>query len=298
MADLLLGKPVGDGLSEATAAQVEELKERGVQPTLAIVRVGERPDDLSYERGACKRAEALGIEVRKFVLPAIGDILPGPKGDGPAQIASSLERQLFDTVERINLDPSIHGCLLLRPLPEGVNEERICNALRPAKDVDGITAASLAGVFMDTGVGFPPCTAQACVEILDHYGINPEGKNIAVVGRSLVIGKPVAMLLLARNATVTLCHSRSADLPAICREADIVVYATGRPRAYGLEYFANGQIILDVGINVDEEGNLCGDVHFAEAEPVVEAITPVPRGVGSVTTAVLMRHVVEAAARA
>ena len=172
------------------------------------------------------------------------------------------------------------------------------NERRAREDVDGITAASLAGVFMDTGVGFPPCTAQACVEILDHYGINPEGKNIAVVGRSLVIGKPVAMLLLARNATVTLCHSRSADLPAICREADIVVYATGRPRAYGLEYFANGQIILDVGINVDEEGNLCGDVHFAEAEPVVEAITPVPRGVGSVTTAVLMRHVVEAAARA
>lgn len=281
MAELLLGKPVGDALSEETAARVAALRARGVQPTLTIVRVGERPDDLSYERGADKRAEALGVAVRKFLLPE-----------------NATEEQLLATIAEVNAAPDIHGCLLFRPLPKGINEERICNALDPAKDVDGITAASLAGVFMGADVGFPPCTAQACVEILDHYGIAVEGKSVAVVGRSLVIGRPVAMLLLARNATVTLCHSRSADLPAICREVDIVVYATGRPRAYGLEHFANGQVILDVGINVDEEGNLCGDVHFAEAEPVVQAITPVPRGVGSVTTAVLMRHVVEAAARA
>lgn len=281
MADLLLGKPVGDVLSEKTAALAEELTDRGIQPTLAIVRVGERPDDLSYERGACKRAEALGIAVRKFLLPE-----------------DASQDDVLAAIAQVNGDASIHGCLLFRPLPKGIDEAAVCNALDPAKDIDGITAGSLAGVFMDTGVGFPPCTAQACVEILDHYGFDVEGKSVAVVGRSLVIGKPVAMMLLARNATVTLCHSRSRELPAICREADIVVYATGRPRAYSLEHFSDGQTVLDVGINVDEEGNLCGDVDFAAAEPVVGAITPVPRGVGSVTTAVLMRHVVEAAAQA
>lgn len=279
MADLLLGKPVGDALSEKTAALAEELTAQGIQPTLAIVRVGERPDDLSYERGACKRAEALGIAVRKFLLPE-----------------DASQDDILAAIAQVNDDASIHGCLMFRPLPKGIDEAAVCNALDPAKDIDGITAGSLAGVFMDTGVGFPPCTAQACVEILDHYGFDVEGKSVAVVGRSLVIGKPVAMMLLARNATVTLCHSRSRELPAICREADIVVYATGRPRAYSLEHFSDGQTVLDVGINVDEEGNLCGDVDFAAAEPVVGAITPVPRGVGSVTTAVLMRHVVEAAA--
>ncbi len=256
----------------------EELTAQGIQPTLAIVRVGERPDDLSYERGACKRAEALGIAVRKFLLPE-----------------DASQDDVLAAIAQVNDDASIHGCLMFRPLPKGIDEAAVCNALDPAKDVDGITAGSLAGVFMDTGVGFPPCTAQACVEILDHYGFDVEGKSVAVVGRSLVIGKPVAMMLLARNATVTLCHSRSRELPTICREADIVVYATGRPRAYSLEHFSGGQTVLDVGINVDEEGNLCGDVDFAAAEPVVGAITPVPRGVGSVTTAVLMRHVVEAA---
>lgn len=280
MADLLLGKPVGDALSEKTAALAEELTAQGIQPTLAIVRVGERPDDLSYERGACKRAEALGIAVRKFLLPE-----------------DASQDDVLAAIAQVNGDASIHGCLLFRPLPKGIDEAAVCNALDPAKDVDGITAGSLAGVFMDTGVGFPPCTAQACVEILDHYGFDVEGKSVAVVGRSLVIGKPVAMMLLARNATVTLCHSRSRELPAICREADIVVYATGRPRAYSLEHFSDGQTVLDVGINVDEEGNLCGDVDFAAAEPLVAAITPVPRGVGSVTTAVLMRHVAEAAAK-
>lgn len=278
MADLLLGKPVGDALSEKTAALAEELTAQGIQPTLAIVRVGERPDDLSYERGACKRAEALGIAVRKFLLPE-----------------DASQDDVLAAIAQVNDDAAIHGCLMFRPLPKGIDEAAVCNALDPAKDVDGITAGSLAGVFMDTGVGFPPCTAQACVEILDHYGFDVEGKSVAVVGRSLVIGKPVAMMLLARNATVTLCHSRSRELPTICREADIVVYATGRPRAYSLEHFSGGQTVLDVGINVDEEGNLCGDVDFAAAEPVVGAITPVPRGVGSVTTAVLMRHVVEAA---
>lgn len=280
MADLLLGKPVADAIAERLSPRIAELRERGTVPKLAIMRVGERPDDLSYERGATKRAEALGIEVERVVLPADAD-----------------EASLLGAIEQANADASIHGCLLFRPLPSGIDEQRVCDALDPRKDVDGITAASLAGVFMDRAEGFPPCTAQACIEMLDHYGIEVAGRNVAVVGRSLVIGKPVAMMLLARHATVTVCHSRSADLPRICREADLVVYATGRGRAYGLEFLAKGQTVLDVGINVDAEGNLCGDVDFEQAEPVVGAITPVPRGVGSVTTGVLMQHVVESALR-
>ena len=278
MADLLLGKPVADAICDDLTPRIEALKAQGIVPKLAIVRVGERPDDLSYERGACKRAEALGIAAEVFALAA-----------------DATKDDVLKTIETVNADESIHGCLLFRPLPNGMDEVRICNALLPEKDVDGITAGSLAGVFMDTAVGFPPCTAQAGVEVLDHYGIEVEGQEVAVVGRSLVIGKPVAMMLLAKHATVTLCHSRSRDLEQVCQRADIVVFATGRPRAYGLEFVAKGHTILDVGINVDEAGELCGDVDFAVAEPAVGAITPVPRGIGSVTTAVLMQHVVRAA---
>lgn len=280
MADLLLGKPVADAISEDVANQVAALKARSITPKLAIVRLGERPDDLSYERSACKRAETLGIAVQVFALGA-----------------EATEDDVLATIQAVNADDAIHGCLLFRPLPAGMDEVRLCNALLPEKDIDGITAGSLVGVFMDTAVGFPPCTAQACIEMLDHYGIGVEGKEVAVVGRSLVIGKPVAMMLLAKHATVTLCHSRSKDLASVCQRADLVVYATGRPRAFGLEFFAKEQTILDVGINVDEAGGLCGDVDFAVAEPVVGAITPVPRGIGSVTTAVLMQHVVQAASR-
>lgn len=280
MADLLLGKPVADAISEDVAYQVAALKARSITPKLAIVRLGERPDDLSYERSACKRAETLGIAVQVFALGA-----------------EATEDDVLATIQAVNADDAIHGCLLFRPLPAGMDEVRLCNALLPEKDIDGITAGSLAGVFMDTAVGFPPCTAQACIEMLDHYGIGVEGKEVAVVGRSLVIGKPVAMMLLAKHATVTLCHSRSKDLASVCQRADLVVYATGRPRAFGLEFFVKEQTILDVGINLDEAGELCGDVDFAVAEPVVGAITPVPRGIGSVTTAVLMQHVVQAASR-
>lgn len=278
MAELLLGKPVADAIAQRLGPRIEVLAQRGVVPTLAIVRVGERPDDLSYERGAAKRAEALGIALARVVLPA-----------------DATQADILSAIEDVNHDDSIHGCLLFRPLPDGIDEMRVCNALRPEKDIDGITAASLAGVFMGLPEGHPPCTAQACIEMLDHYGIEIAGRRVVVVGRSLVIGKPVAMMLLARNATVTLCHSRSEELARICREADLVVYATGRARAYGLGFFAQGQTIIDVGINVDESGELCGDVDIAAAEPLVGAVTPVPRGVGSVTTAVLMAHVVEAA---
>ncbi len=292
MAEMLFGKPVADAISERLVPRIEALRKAqgsgehdmasdAIIPKLAIARVGERPDDLSYERGALKRADALGIEVEVRSFPE-----------------DTSEDELIGALERINSDESIHGCLLFRPLPPSIDEARVCNALLPAKDVDGITTGSLAGVFMDQPWGFPPCTAQACVELLDHYGIEVAGKRVVVVGRSLVIGKPVAMMLLAKNATVTLCHSRSQDLGVICQEAEVVLFATGRARAYGEEFISAGQTVLDVGINVNEAGDLCGDVDFDEVEDTAHAITPVPRGIGSVTTAVLMQHVVEAAERA
>lgn len=278
MATILKGAPVVAAMNEKTAALCEELKAKGVTPTLAVVRVGEREDDLSYERGVTKRCEKVGVGVRKMVLPA----------DAP-------QEELLEVIRQVNEDEGIHGCLLFRPLPRQFDDKTVRAALRPEKDIDGITDQSLAGVFTNTAVGFPPCTAQACMEILEYYGVELSGKRATVVGRSLVVGKPAAMMLDKRNATVTMCNSRTRNLSAVCQEADVVVVAMGRMGAIGGECVRPGQVVVDVGIHVNEEGKLCGDVKFAEAEPVVDAITPVPGGVGTVTTSVLVKHVVEAA---
>ena len=280
MAKQLLGKEVTAALNERIKSQVTELKKQGISPKMAFVRVGERADDLSYERGASKRCETLGVEYEKFVL------------DG-----NCTQEELMNTVKQLNVDDSIHGILMFRPLPKHLDEDAVVAAMDPAKDIDGITAGSMAGVFMGTKQGFAPCTAQACMEILDHYGIDCTGKKAVVVGRSLVVGKPAAMMLIAKNATVTICHTRTVDMPAVVKEADIVIVAAGRPGVIDGRYLAPGQIVIDVGINVNEEGKLCGDVLYEEAEPVVDMITPVPGGVGSVTTSVLVGHVVEAAMR-
>ena len=281
MAEIWKGAPVAEALNARAIAQVEALGARGIHPTLAIIRVGERPDDLSYERGAMKRCEKLGVQVRRFLLP---------------QQAS--QAQLMEAIAQVNGDPGIHGCLLLRPLPPQMDEEAARRALSPAKDVDGITDGSLAGVFTGSGEGYPPCTAQACIEILDHYGYSLQGKRAVVVGRSLVVGKPVAMLLLARHATVTICHTRTQDLPGICRGADLVIAAAGKPRMLTQAYFAPGQVVLDVGIHVLEDGSMCGDVDDEAAQQLAAAVTPVPGGVGTVTTSVLAAQVVAAAGKA
>ena len=279
MAEIWKGAPVAEALNARAIAQVEALGARGIHPTLAIIRVGERPDDLSYERGAMKRCEKLGVQVRRFLLP---------------QQAS--QAQLLEAIAQVNGDPGIHGCLL--PLPPQMDEEAARRALSPAKDVDGITDGSLAGVFTGSGEGYPPCTAQACIEILDHYGYSLQGKRAVVVGRSLVVGKPVAMLLLARHATVTICHTRTQDLPGICRGADLVIAAAGKPRMLTQAYFAPGQVVLDVGIHVLEDGSMCGDVDDEAAQQLAAAVTPVPGGVGTVTTSVLAAQVVAAAGKA
>ena len=280
MAKQLLGKEVTAALNERIKADVATLNAKGIKPTLGIIRVGERPDDLSYERGATKRCETLGVEYKKFLLPA--DVT---------------QEELLKVVDEVNKDDNIHGVLMFRPLPKHIDQTLVENALAAEKDVDCQTDASLGGVFTGKKVGFPPCTPQACMEILDHYGIDCTGKKAVVIGRSLVVGKPAAMMLIKKNATVTTCHTRTIDMPSVAREAEILIVAAGRAGVVGKEYVSSGQTVIDVGINVNEEGKLCGDVNYAEVEPIVDAITPVPGGVGSVTTSVLVGHVVEAAMR-
>ncbi len=280
MARQLLGKEVTAALNERIKAQVADLQAKGVEPTLGIIRVGENPSDLSYERGATKRCETLGVKCEKIVLPV--DVT---------------QEELLKVIDDVNKNDKIHGVLLFRPLPKHLDQALIENALDPAKDVDCMTDGSMSGVFTGKKIGFPPCTPQACMEILDHYGIDCTGKKAVVIGRSLVVGKPAAMMLIKKNATVTVCHTRTVDMPSVAREADIVIVAAGRAGVVGAEYVKEGQVIIDVGINMNAEGKLCGDVDYAAVEQIVDSITPVPGGVGSVTTSVLVGHVVEAAAR-
>ena len=284
MAKQLLGKEVNEKLNARIIAECEALKAQGVNPTLAIVRCGERPDDLSYEKGATKRAEALGVAVEKFLLPE--DVT---------------KEELLKTIDAINANDKIHGVLMFRPLPKHLkaDQDEICNRLDPRKDVDGMTDGSNAGVFMGKELGFAPCTPAACMEILDHYGIDCTGKKAVVLGRSLVVGKPAAMMLLGKNATVTVCHTKTKDVAAVAREADILVSAAGVLKSLTKEYVRPGQVVIDVSINWDEaKGGIAGDAVYDEVEPIVEAITPVPGCVGAVTTSVLIGHVVEAAKRA
>ena len=281
MAEILKGAPVAAALTEQLAARAEALRSRGTVPTLAIVRVGERPDDVAYERGAMKRCEKIGIAVRQYRLPA-----------------DAKQDELLRVIDEINRDEGIHGCLMFRPLPRQFDEAGICEALDVRKDVDCMTERSLSSVFTGSGKGFAPCTAQSVMELLKYYGIDPCGRRAAVIGRSLVIGRPVAMLLQAANATVTMCHTKTADMPALCREAEILVAAAGHAGTVTPEFVNPGQTVIDVGINEAADGSLAGDADFEAVEPLVRAITPVPAGVGAVTTAVLCSHVIEAAERA
>lgn len=281
MAELLKGKEAAAAMNEETAAHITVLKEKGINPCLAILRVGERPDDISYENGAVKRCESLGASVKKVILPSDTDT-----------------ETFYRTLDGLNQDPAVHGILMFRPLPRELDNERARNAILPEKDIDGCSDGSLAGVFTGNGKGFAPCTAEAAVAILDHYGIELTGKRAVVLGRSLVVGRPLAMLLMSRNATVTICHTRTKDIPSIAKEADILFTCMGQAEKVDASYVRKGQTVVDISICWNEaKGKLCGDCAFEEVEPVVERITPVPGGVGAVTTAVLMRHLVQAAER-
>ncbi len=275
---IMKGAPVAAALCEKAKAKLETLAQGGVQPCLALVRLGERSDDLAYEKGIIKRCGAVGIELRQVIMPETVD-----------------ESELINELCKLNEDKDVHGILCFMPLPGHINASAVRAAIAAEKDVDGVTEGSAAGVYSGSGRGFAPCTARAVMEMLHFYGVEPEGRRAAVFGRSEVIGRPAAMLLMGENATVTLCHSRTAEPEAIAREADIIVAAVGKAGALGAGYFRPGQTVIDVGINFDAEGKMCGDADFAVAESIVDAITPVPGGVGAVTTAVLALHTVEAA---
>lgn len=280
MAEILKGAPAAAAINEKTAAIIAELKEKGIVPGLAILRVGENEADESYIRGIMKRAETLGVSAKVYALEE-----------------NSTQEQVLECIDSLNGDANVHGVLMMRPLPKHMDEDTVRRALKPEKDLDGITDVALGGVFSGNNIGYAPCTAQSCIEILDHYGIDLKGKKVCVIGRSLVIGKPVAMMALGKNATVTICHSRTENLPETVKNADVVIAAVGKAGFVTGDMLKEGQVVIDVGINVNAEGKLCGDVDFDAAEGIVNAITPVPGGVGSVTTAVLMNHLVNAASK-
>ncbi|HBG13572.1 MULTISPECIES: bifunctional 5,10-methylenetetrahydrofolate dehydrogenase/5,10-methenyltetrahydrofolate cyclohydrolase [unclassified Lacrimispora] len=270
----------GAAVSAKIKEQVETLLTglKGKTPKLAIVRVGERPDDLSYERGALKKMESFGLMGESFAFPQ--------------DITDEAFKEEF---AKINENPDIDGILLLRPLPKQIKEKDIEHMIDPGKDLDGISPENIARVFAGDDTGFAPCTAEAVVEVLKANDISLTGKRVAIVGRSMVVGRPLSMLMLKENATVTICHTRTEDLKETCKNAQILVAAAGRARMVDASFVGTDAIVVDVGINVDEDGKLCGDVDFDSLEGTASMATPVPGGVGAVTTAVLARHLVMAA---
>ncbi len=274
---IIKGKPVADQISENLIREVNELVKDGINPKLAIVRVGARGDDLAYERGALKRCQTIGIKAE--VVELAEDVT---------------QEEYENTLRSLNENKDIHGILCFRPLPKQLNEEAIKYVISPEKDVDCFSPINSAKIMEGDKSGFPPCTPTAVVEILKHYDVELNGANVVVLGRSMVVGKPASMLLLNENATVTICHSRTKDLEKITSEADILVAAVGRAKMVKENFIKEGAVVIDVGINVDENGNLCGDVDTASVQDKVSMITPVPAGVGSVTTSILAKHVVKA----
>lgn len=274
--EILKGLPVANAINEKLMEQVKSIE--GPLPHLAIIRVGERPDDCSYERGAVKKMDKVGVRCTTYTFDA------------------DIDNETFQAeFDKINENPDIDGILMLRPLPKQLDEKQIENKIDPRKDLDGISPLNLAKVYAGEENGYAPCTAEAVIEMLDYAGIDIKGKRVTVVGRSLVIGKPVSMLLMKRNATVTVCHTKTVDMEGTCKNAEILVAAAGSARMIKKDYVAEGAIVVDVGINVDEEGNLCGDVDFDAITDIAAIATPVPGGVGSVTTSVLAKHLVKAA---
>lgn len=279
MADILMkGAEVNAAMKERIINRVDALKKKGVQPVINIVRIGNRSDDLAYERGARKRMESVGVEMKITELPE--DIS---------------QADFVKAFRKVNEDKTVHGIMLFRPLPKHLDESEIASIINPIKDVDCMSPVNIAKVFMgDEGV-LAPCTAKAVMEMLVHYEVDLSGKNVAIVGRSMVIGKPLAMLMLKKNATVTVCHTRTVDLAEKCRRADVVVAAAGRAGMITGDMISRGTVVVDVGININEEGKLCGDVEFESVEPQASYISPVPGGVGGVTSSVLASHVIKAA---
>ena len=278
MGEIIKGKPVGDALSEILKGECEALVKEGIQPKLAILRVGAKPNDLSYERGALKKCDTIGIVAEVTELSE-----------------DTTQEQYIEALEKLNKDSSVHGILTFRPLPKGIDEEVIKNVISPEKDVDCFSPMNTAKLMEGDKTGFPPCTPTAVVEILKHYNDPLKGANVVVLGRSMVVGKPVSMLLLGENATVTICHSKTQDLSKVCSQADVLVAGVGRARMVTSDYIKEGAVVIDVGINAKPEGGgICGDVDTDDVVEKASMVTPVPAGVGSVTTSILAKHVIKA----
>ena len=278
MGEIIKGKPVGDALSEILKGECEALVKEGIQPKLAILRVGAKPNDLSYERGALKKCDTIGIVAEVTELSE-----------------DTTQQQYIEALEKLNKDSSVHGILTFRPLPKGIDEEVIKNVISPEKDVDCFSPMNTAKLMEGDKTGFPPCTPTAVVEILKHYNVPLKGANVVVLGRSMVVGKPVSMLLLGENATVTICHSKTQDLAKVCSQADVLVAGVGRARMVTSDYIKEGAVVIDVGINAKPEGGgICGDVDTDDVVEKASMVTPVPAGVGSVTTSILAKHVIKA----
>jgi methylenetetrahydrofolate dehydrogenase (NADP+)/methenyltetrahydrofolate cyclohydrolase len=278
MSVIIKGADVAAAMKEKLINDVEKLKTAGFIPRLGIVRVGGRPDDLAYERGAVKKLSGLGIDCRVFDFP------------------ETITRQDFiKNFSSINSDPRIHGILLFRPLPKHLDESEAINLINPLKDIDCMSPVNIAKVFSGNDTGFAPCTPEAVVETLSHSGIDIEGKRVVIVGRSMVVGRPLSMLLLKRNATVSICHTRTMNLVKVCKSAEILIAAAGKAKMITEDFVSRKTAVIDVGINIDENGNLCGDVDFDSVLPKASHITPVPGGIGAVTSSVLAKHVVRAA---
>lgn len=274
---IIKGKPVADKITEDLKKEVKNLNEMGINPKLAIFRVGERPDDLAYERGALKRCQNIGIETEVIELDE-----------------NISQDEFIKAIHKLNEDDKVNGILTFRPLPKHLSEDEIKYEISPKKDIDCFNPINTAKIVENDKTGYPPCTPTAVIEILKHYSINLTGANIVVLGRSMVVGKPLSMLLLNENATVNICHSKTRNLPEIASQADILVAAVGRAKMVKKDYVKDGAIVIDVGVNVDDQGNLCGDVDMEDVLDKVSMITPVPGGVGAVTTSILATNIVKA----
>lgn len=277
MAQILYGSPVASAIISAAADGAARLTEKGIIPCLAVIRVGEQESSLAYERSIQRICAKIAAQCVEYALPENASI-----------------DEILNIMHRINKDPSIHGCIPLCPMPAGIDEFAVLEALLPEKDLDGLTTGSLGMILAGRGKGFPPCTAEACLDMLDYYGLDISGKNVVVIGRSAVVGKPVSLMLQARDATVTMCHTKTRGLDALCRKADIIITAAGCAGLISPECTNPEQVIIDVGVNMTE-GRMTGDAQFDALLPCAAAVSPVPGGVGPVTAAILAKHLVSAA---
>ena len=275
---IIKGAQVAEAVSAETLKRAEALRLKGIEPCLAVIRVGEDGSQLAYERGALKRMDKCGINCRVCAFD------------------ENISQEDFENeFKKINDDNSVHGILLLQPLPKTLSVEPIKDIINPLKDVDAVSPVNMYKILANDKTGYAPCTAEGVMEILDWMGTDLKGKKCKVIGRSMIVGKPLGLLLLARDATVTYCHSKTIELAKETKDADVLIAAAGSAKLVGADFVNENMTVIDVGVNVDENGNMCGDVDFEAVEPIVANITPVPGGTGAVTTSVLAKHVVKAA---